>query len=543
MNATAMKDACEEQDISGRLSFLGIDSKSAENIRRLKPIVERELPIGLDRFYETVRKTPETRKFFSSDDHMRGAKNAQIGHWGSITTGEFDENYVSRVRTIGSVHAKIGLEPRWYIGGYGLLIEQLVQGVLRDYWPAGGVFAKKTGSADETADLLSSLLKAVMLDMDLSISVYMEQAEEAKKKAQEDAIAAERKMVVDVFGKAMERVAAKDISYRVDDDLPEAYTTLKENFNNALAQLADTIESIGGSAETIHSGSDEIKAAADDLSRRAEQQAASVEETAAAVEEITAAVKSSAERAEQAGQLVGRTRKNAEQSGEVVRKAVEAMDRISKSSDDISRIIGVIDEIAFQTNLLALNAGVEAARAGDAGKGFAVVAQEVRELAQRSAAAAKEIKQLITTSGDEVKSGVSLVDETGKALETIVTEVQEIATNVEAIIESAREQSTGLEEINASVSTIDKGTQQNAAMSEELTASSHSLGQEVMTINEMLREFSTGMSQTVKTPKAVSAEAPARPQPSPARALSGKVAKAFGGNAATATAEDNWEEF
>jgi methyl-accepting chemotaxis protein len=156
MNATAMKDACEEQDISGRLSFLGLDAKSAENIRRLKPIVERELPIGLDRFYDIVRKTPETRKFFSSDDHMRGAKNAQIGHWGAITTGEFDENYVSRVRTIGSVHARIGLEPRWYIGGYGLLIEQLVQGVLRDYWPAGGVFAKKTGSADETADLLAA---------------------------------------------------------------------------------------------------------------------------------------------------------------------------------------------------------------------------------------------------------------------------------------------------------------------------------------------------------------------------------------------------
>jgi len=543
MTATAMKDACEEQDISGRLSFLGIDDANRENIRKAKSIVERELPIALDRFYETVKKTPETRKFFSSDDHMRGAKNAQIGHWGSITTGDFDENYVSRVRKIGSVHARIGLEPRWYIGGYGQIIEQLVQGVMKDYWPAGGVFSKKGRSPDEATGILVSLLKAVMLDMDLSISVYMEQAEEAKKKAQEEAIAAERKMVVDVFGKAMERIAAKDLSYRVNDDLPEAYATLKQDFNNALAQLAETIDSIGGSAETIHSGSDEIKAAADDLSKRAEQQAASVEETAAAVEEITAAVKSSAERAEEAGQLVGRTRKNAEQSGDVVRKAVEAMDRISKSSDDISRIIGVIDEIAFQTNLLALNAGVEAARAGDAGKGFAVVAQEVRELAQRSAEAAKEIKGLITTSGEEVKNGVSLVDETGKALETIVTEVQEIATNVEAIIESAREQSTGLEEINVSVSTIDKGTQQNAAMSEELTASSHSLGQEVGTINGMLREFRTGMSQTIQAPKAVTAEAPARPQPSPARALSGKVAKAFGGNAAPAASDDDWEEF
>jgi methyl-accepting chemotaxis protein len=538
MNAAAKNDVCVEQDIAGRLDFLGLDEKTAENIRRLKPIIDRELPIGLDRFYDTVRKTPETRKFFSSDDHMRGAKNAQLSHWGGITTGKFDENYVNRVRTIGSVHARIGLEPRWYIGGYGLLIEHLVHSILKDQWPAGGVFAKKSGS-DDTADLLVGLLKAIMLDMDLSISVYMDQAEEAKKKAQEEAIAAERKMIVDSFGSAMAHIAAKDLSYRVEDDLPEAYATLKEDFNNAVKELAETINSIGGSAEAINSGSDEIKSAADDLSKRAEQQAAAVEETAAAVEEITAAVKSSTNRAEEAGQLVARTKKNAEQSGDIVRKAVDAMGRISKSSEDISRIIGVIDEIAFQTNLLALNAGVEAARAGDAGKGFAVVAQEVRELAQRSANAAKEIKQLITTSGDEVKSGVSLVGETGKALESIVGEVQEIAINVDAIIDSAREQSGGLQEINVSVSSVDQGTQQNAAMAEQLTASSHSLGNEVASINQMLREFTTGYQQ-IKAPKAVSSDAPASPRPSPARNLNRKVANAFGGNAAPA---DDWEEF
>ncbi|MFZ2102144.1 MAG: methyl-accepting chemotaxis protein, partial [Oricola sp.] len=263
-------------------------------------------------------------------------------------------------------------------------------------------------------------------------------------------------------------------------------------------------------------------------------------ETAAAVEEITAAVKSSAGRAEEAGALVARTRKNAEQSGDVVRKAVDAMGRISKSSDDISRIIGVIDEIAFQTNLLALNAGGEAARAGDAGKGFAVVAQEVRELAQRSAAAAKEIKQLITASGEQVKNGVSLVDETGRALETIASEVEEIATNVDAIIESAREQSGGLQEINVAISSVDQGTQQNAAMAEQLTASSHSLGNEVTSINDMLQAFTTSHNFT-KAPKAVSKSAQARPRPSPARDLGRKVAQAFAGNAVPA--DDDWKEF
>ena len=129
-------------------------------------------------------------------------------------------------------------------------------------------------------------------------------------------------------------------------------------------------------------------------------------------------MKDSARRAEEVGTLVSRTRGGAEKSGEIVRKAVKAMQDIEKSSGEISNIIGVIDDIAFQTNLLALNAGVEAARAGEAGKGFAVVAQEVRELAQRSANAAKEIKALITASGDQVRGGVTLVNETGAALQT-----------------------------------------------------------------------------------------------------------------------------
>jgi methyl-accepting chemotaxis protein len=367
--------------------------------------------------------------------------------------------------------------------------------------------------------------------------------------------AAKTREAVNALGDGLKKIAAGDLSVRIDKPFSSDLDVVRTDFNEAIGRLADTIRLIGEASGQINSGSNEIKMAADDLSRRAEQQAAAVEETAAAVEHITATVKSSAARAETAGEQVERTRQNAEHSMGVVKNAVAAMDRIDKSSGEISTIIGVIDDIAFQTNLLALNAGVEAARAGDAGKGFAVVAQEVRELAQRSANAAKEIKQLIETSSNEVKSGVSLVNETGQALAGIVTEVQEISTNVAAIIESAREQSLGLEEINTTVTSVDQGTQQNAAMAEELTAASHSLGKEVESIDAMLRAFvidgagagarhgNTTVHAPASRPKLATEAAKAAPKaasPAPSRA---RPMPATQGNAALAMTSEDWEEF
>jgi len=258
---------------------------------------------------------------------------------------------------------------------------------------------------------------------------------------------------------------------------------------------------------------------------------------------------------------VSRTKEGAERSGEVVRTAVDAMSAIEQSSQSISNIIGVIDEIAFQTNLLALNAGVEAARAGEAGKGFAVVAQEVRELAQRSANAAKEIKGLITASGEQVKHGVSLVGQTGEALQAIVAEVQQINTNVQAIVLAARDQSTGLSEINSAVTIMDQGTQKNAAMVEETNAASHTLVSEVSALSARLAQFNLGTGNTAgfrATTPAAPASAPVAqpmalrplvatatrgsvPVASPARALGNRLAAAVGTKSSAASAD--WEEF
>ena len=173
-----------------------------------------------------------------------------------------------------------------------------------------------------------------------------------------------------------------------------------------------------------------------------------------------------------------------------MQEAISAMAEIEQSAQQISQIIGVIDEIAFQTNLLALNAGVEAARAGDAGRGFAVVASEVRALAQRSAGAAKEIMGLISTSTQQVGSGVALVDKTGDALKQIAAQISEVANVVANIAASAQEQATGLAEVNTAVTQMDQFTQQNAAMVEQSTAASHSLSCETDELVRLTQRFS-----------------------------------------------------
>ena len=346
---------------------------------------------------------------------------------------------------------------------------------------------------------------------------------------------------VDLLAAALQSVAEGDLTQQLSTPFLPALEKLRTDFNIAASKLCSAMEAVSENASAIAAASQEIRSASDDLSRRTEQQAASVEETAAALEEITTTGSDSSQRAQEAGQLVRKTKENAERSGLVVRQAVDAMGKIESSASEIANIIGVIDEIAFQTNLLALNAGVEAARAGDAGKGFAVVAQEVRELAQRSAKAAKEIKGLISTSNGHVKSGVALVGETGKVLEEIVGQVVHVDANVVAIVEASREQATGLKEINTAVNTIDQGTQQNAAMVEETSAAAHSLAKEAEALFQLLSQFKIGSNAPARRSMPVPVSGASRPVASQPRQMVAKISNAFQGNAAIKT--ESWEEF
>ncbi|MGQ3076457.1 MULTISPECIES: methyl-accepting chemotaxis protein [Rhizobium/Agrobacterium group] len=355
------------------------------------------------------------------------------------------------------------------------------------------------------------------------------------------------KLAVDALGEGLTRLSKGDLCAAITGPFPADLERLRTDFNEVATNLKRVMTEIASNSSSIHANSQQMRSAADDLARRTEQQAASLEQTSAALSEITETVKSATERAEEASHMVDNAKVYAEKSGAVVNDAMSAMNRIEDATDEIGKIINVIDEIAFQTNLLALNAGVEAARAGEAGKGFAVVAQEVRALAGRAADAARDIKTLVTRSNDEVRSGVELVTATGQALHRIGEDVLRINEHVKAIVTSAREQSVGLSEINSAVGQMDQVTQQNAAMVEQTNAASHTLASDAENLSRLVGQFKVNLNETAHDQHQEPARAASPQKPSPARALMNRVAGSFNRTASAtapaAAAQEHWEEF
>ena len=350
---------------------------------------------------------------------------------------------------------------------------------------------------------------------------------------------AEQSHVVAMLGAGLKQIADGNLTYRMTEPVAADYDQLKTNFNAAIEKLQDKVghalEAVMASAENIRNGTRDMSSAADDLSRRTEQQAAALEQTTSAIASISDTVIKTADGAKVARATVSTARDEAQHSGDIVGKAVDAMRLIEESSQKVAQIIGVIDEIAFQTNLLALNAGVEAARAGDAGRGFAVVASEVRSLAQRAAEAAKEIKSLIARSSEHVTVGSKLVSDTGTALSRIVQRVNEINKLIEEIATSAHEQATGINQVNTALRDMDQSTQQNAAMVEQSTAAIHTLASEADTMASEMAKFDIGGqggSAASRQQRPASRTMPAKAAPSAARARPAK-----------AVSNGGWEEF
>src|SRR5215213_530356 len=387
-----------ESTIRERLRFNMIDQETVAILREAKSFILAEMPLILDGFYDHIGNFAETAKFFRSREHMMHAKKMQLLHWAIIMDGRFGETYEASVTKIGEVHNKLGLEPRWYIGGYNALVAGLVNAIAQRM----PLRMFDRGGPGRRANLQTAVIKASMLDMDFAIAVYIEAGRRDRRSV-------------------LERLAG---------DFERAIGGVVNIVASAATELQTAAQSMTASANDAATQSLVVDAASKDASSNVQSVAAATEQLTGSIQEISRQVNESARTSTEAARDADRT--------------AEKMRRLSEGAQKIGTVIDLINNIAGQTNLLALNATIEAARAGEAGRGFAVVASEVKSLAEQTAKATAEIAGQI---GDIQSATTESVNAIG-TITDVIKAMNDISTAIAAAVE---QQGSATNEISRSV--------------------------------------------------------------------------------------------
>ncbi|HVO04598.1 MAG TPA: globin-coupled sensor protein [Candidatus Cybelea sp.] len=401
-----------------RLRFLKIDQATRSALAEFRPSVEQNVQAVLGKFYDHIRQYPELAKMFASESNLARARAAQAHHWLDIFQGKFDDSYVDSVRRIGKAHEVIGLEPRWYIGGYALAMSELVAIAVE----------RLRKKPEKLTAALQAMIKALFLDMDYSISIYIEEGKVT-------------------FQKRLNQLA--------------------ESFEGSvLKQVEEVTQSVGSldeTALTMTSVAEQSTRQATAVSAASEQTTRNVQTVAAATEQLSASIREISTQVSESTRIVGDAVAQATDTDRKVQSLAEAAQKIGE-------VVRLINDIASQTNLLALNATIEAARAGEAGKGFAVVASEVKQLATQTARATEEI-------GGQVRAIQEATASSAQAIGGITQTIRRVSDISAAIASAVEEQSTATQEISRNIQQASIGTAEVASNIGGVTEAAQQTGQ------------------------------------------------------------------
>jgi methyl-accepting chemotaxis protein len=442
-----------DQALASRLEFSGVDAAARAALRELQPLIARVLPGILSAFYARIRQTPEAKKLYADDARMRHAEQMQFKHWINLASGRFDDSYIQSVTHVGEAHHRLGVPPRWYIGGYSFVLVGLLKAIQTEY---GGLI---TGKAKRTkrAALLGALTAAAMIDMDYSISVYIDRAEDAREAG---------------------RMAMLDIA---------------DHFETA----------VGGIVTTVSSTSVELEAAAQTMTRTAErtQQLSIVVTTASeeASSKVASVAAATGEMSASVNEISGQVQESSRIAKEAVSQAQKTDGRIaelSAAADRIGDVVKLITAVAEQTNLLALNATIEAARAGESGRGFAVVAGEVKALAAQTAKASGEIANQISGMQMATADSVMAIKEIGGTIGRIAEIADHIAKAIakqgaatQAITVDVHQAAHGATEVAKNIIDVSRGAGETGSASARVLSSAQSLSIQSGDLKEEVKNF------------------------------------------------------
>ncbi len=437
-------------DVPTRLAFLQIDAETTQALAAARPVVAASLPGILDAFYSHMRGQPHLTALFDGEKGIASARNAQIRHWTAIVEGTFSTDYITLVRRIGATHSRIGLEPRWYIAGYSFIATRLLAAIATHFHSLW----KPERALRQIQSVQTAILKAVMLDMDFAISIYLE----------ENSASADAKMT------------------QVAEEFDHSIADVVHGVSDAASMMRGTAESMAAAAEQTKNQATRVSTSADATSGNVQTVAAAAEELAASIVDIRRHVDTASHIAQDASQRA--------------RVTDDTVARLALAADHIGTFVGLIQRIAAQTNLLSLNASIEAARAGDAGRGFAVVAHEVKSLAGETAQATQEISTQIAAIQTATRESVDAIREVG----AIIANINEIASVIahsmdqqeaatRQIAESAQRAATGTSTVTETIVGVTSAAADAENAAQNVVKTAQSLGQNADYLKQEVTTF------------------------------------------------------